>query len=236
MNTITGRFDPARAVALYETFLAGCYEKVEELDDSSGSFGQFVDGLFCGWMDDDPYGFCYHLERNAAKVLDKKGLSAGYDLARVKRQLLVKLGRGNEALEAAWADYCRHPSKYTYDDLMKYVPKAKRPMWHGKAMEASEGADLHSCMELLLETKELGRLAGLVRRSKDSALEDLSHFITEPAARRLEKTHPDVAARLWRAQGMRIVQAKKSKYYEAALLNFERAKARWGGRQPGDSE
>jgi hypothetical protein len=25
---------PARAVALYETFLAGCYEKVEELDDS----------------------------------------------------------------------------------------------------------------------------------------------------------------------------------------------------------
>lgn len=39
--------DPARAVALYEAFLAGCYEKVEEVDDSSGSFGQTAGQLFC---------------------------------------------------------------------------------------------------------------------------------------------------------------------------------------------
>jgi hypothetical protein len=32
--------EPARAVALYEAFLAGCYGKIEEVDDSSGSFGQ----------------------------------------------------------------------------------------------------------------------------------------------------------------------------------------------------
>ena len=32
-----------------------------------------------------------------------------------------------------------------------------------------------------------------------------------------------LAARLWRAQGMRIVGAKKSEYYNAALSNFERA-------------
>jgi hypothetical protein len=34
--------EPERAVRLYETFLAGCYEKAEELDDSSGNFGMFV--------------------------------------------------------------------------------------------------------------------------------------------------------------------------------------------------
>jgi hypothetical protein len=72
------RSTPARAVALYETFLAGAYQKAEELDDSSGNFGMFVDGLFRGWvkarqaagadpdetarrlvawMDDDPYPF-----------------------------------------------------------------------------------------------------------------------------------------------------------------------------------
>jgi len=88
---------PAQAVALYETFLAGCYEKAEEIDDSSGSFGQFVDELYCGWikarqaagadpdetatrllrwMEDDPYGFCYHLEKDAAKVLNKAGRAA----------------------------------------------------------------------------------------------------------------------------------------------------------------
>jgi len=31
--------DPARAVKLYETFLAGCHAKADELDDSTGSFG-----------------------------------------------------------------------------------------------------------------------------------------------------------------------------------------------------
>jgi len=42
--------EPARAVGLYESFLAGCYEKAEEVDDSSGSFGQFASDLFCGWI------------------------------------------------------------------------------------------------------------------------------------------------------------------------------------------
>ena len=91
------RSAPARAVALHETFLAGCYEKAEELDDSSGNFGMFVDGLFRGWvkarqaagadpgetarrlvtwMDDDPYGFCSQLDRDLVKVLDKRGLAA----------------------------------------------------------------------------------------------------------------------------------------------------------------
>jgi len=338
--------DPARAITLYETFLAGCYEKVEELDDSSGSFGQCVDELFCGWikarqangadpaetatrllgwMDDDPYGFCYHLEKDAAKVFDTAGLAAfvkqvqarfdgaaqakptadgsfnsrpqyirrrwgetlrtlslaqknvqayvalaedtgltaqdcnaiatllvikrkpedaltwaergidldkktthgsmaSHDLAKLKRDLLTKLGRGSEALDAAWADYYAHPSTYTYNDLMKFVPRAERTIWHEKAIEVAAGADLRSRMELLLETKELERLADLVGQNKDSALEGLSHYVTEPAARKLEKTYPDVAARLWRSQGMRIVNAKKSKYYGAALSDFEKAK------------
>ena len=338
--------EPSRAVVLYETFLAGCYQKAEEIDDSSGSLGQFVDDVFRGWirarqaagaepdqtvvrllewMDDDPYGFASDLDKEAAKVLDKAGLAAfmkqvrarfaaaatakptpgesfrrnpdyqlrrwgaalrtlylaqkdveayvglaqetgltaqdchalatmlgarrkpeqalawvergveldkeaprasmaSHDLARLKRDLLTKLGRGNEALDAAWAEYRERPTKYSYDDLMKYVPKAERTAWHEKAMEAAQGAELHSLMELLLETKELKRLAALVRQSKDDALEGVSHYATELAAKKLEKTHPGIAARLWRAQGMRIVKAGKSKYYDAALSNFERAK------------
>ena len=79
-------------------------------------------------------------------------------------------------------------------------------------------------MELLLETREMERLAGLVRQCDDSALEGLSHFTSGPVAAKLEKSSPDSSARLWRAQGMRILNAKKSKYYDAALLNFESAK------------
>jgi len=52
----------------------------------------------------------------------------------------------------------------------------------------------------------------------------VSHYATEPAAKKLEKAHPELAARLWLAQGLRIVDAKKSKYYDAALSNFERGR------------
>lgn len=338
--------EPSRAVALYETFLAACHSKVEELDDSSGSFSRFVGDLYCGWikarqageanpdetaarllswMDDDDYGLCYHLEKKAAKAFDKAGLVAfvtqvrarfaaaakagpkadgtfrddseylrrrwgevlrtlhaaqndvaayialaeetnltaqdchtiatlligwrkpeealgwvgrgidldqaaphrsmsGLDLAKLKRDLLTKLGRGGEALDAAWTDYRAHPSKYTYEDLMKYVPKTERHTWHEKAIEAITGADLSSAMDLFVAAKELDRLADLVRHATDTALEGLSHYTTEPVAEKLEKPHPDLAARLWRAQGMRIINAKKSKYYAAALSNFESAK------------
>jgi hypothetical protein len=146
------------------------------------------------------------------------------ELSKLNRVLLVKLGRGDEALHDAWAEYRKHSDKYTYADVMKHVPKAERAAWHEKAMEAATGSGLDSLIELFLETKELERLADLLRRSGSEALEGLSHFTTQPAAKGLEKTHPNVAARLWCAQGMRIVDAKKSKYYAAALSNFERAR------------
>ena len=62
-----------------------------------------------------------------------------------------------EALEAAWADFRKHPSKFTYDDLMNFVPKADRREWHEKALDAAKGADLHSKLELFVETKEMER-------------------------------------------------------------------------------
>ena len=327
------RTDSARAAGLYETFLAGCHEKAEELDDSSGSFGQFAKDLICrwikarqaagagpddtaakllGWMDNDPYAFCYQIEKEVARAFDKAGLAAFerlirarfeapseqeydrrrwsdvlravylaqrnpvayealaeqvgldprdclalatifvsrkpdlaltwvdrgidldrrtphgsaacYDLARLRRELLTKLGRGDEALDAAWAEYRKRPSKFSYDDLMKVVPKAERAVWREKALDAAKGADLHSVMELFVETRETERLAELVRVTTDVALENISHFATEPAAMKLEKPHPELAARLWRAQAMRIVDAGKSKYYEAAAANLERAR------------
>ena len=68
-----------RSVRLYEMFLSGCYEKAEEIDDSSGRLGMFFEELFCSWiearkksrcvveatihqilkwMGNDGYGFC----------------------------------------------------------------------------------------------------------------------------------------------------------------------------------
>jgi hypothetical protein len=155
---------------------------------------------------------------------DPSGSVGGEDLARLRRQLLTKLGRGDEATQGAWVEFCKHPSKCSYDDLMKCVPRAEHATWHKKAIEGAMGTDLGSLIQLLLETKELGRLAEIVGQSRDNALEGVSRHTTEPAATKLQKTRPSIAARLWRAQGMRIINAKKSKYYNAALENFEQAR------------
>jgi uncharacterized Zn finger protein len=55
-------------------------------------------------------------------------------------------------------------------------------------------------------------------------LQATSHYATEPAAVILEKEYPEPAARLWRAQAVRILDAGKSKYYEAAAKNLDRAR------------
>jgi uncharacterized Zn finger protein len=145
-------------------------------------------------------------------------------LAKLQCDLLAELGRTAEALAIAWVEFERHPSQYTYADLMRFVAEPDRAAWHAKAMDATRSADLHTLIDLLIAAKEIGRLADLIADTPDEALQDASHFATEPAAKVLEESRPDLAARLWRAQGMRIVDAGKSKYYHAAVENFEHAK------------
>ncbi len=72
-------------------------------------------------------------------------------------------------------------------------------------MDAAAGADLHSLIELWLETKEIERLVEKLREARDEELEGISHYATEPVAKELAKTHPDVAAKVCRALGMRIL-------------------------------
>lgn len=327
--------EAGRAVALLETFIAGCYEKSEEIDDSSGNFGQFVEELFCdwirarqaakadpaetarmflSWMENDDYGYCYGLEKEAVKALDRAGLTAferavreragaagkesyahrrkmeilkaiyaahrdvdayaalcetagdlapadcetlaeiclkrrrpedalmwverglelkkqgrwpnrsAWHLPDLKREILKKLGRSGDALASACEDYRRAPSVYSYDDLMKFVPKADRAEWHTKALGALDGADLSSRIDILVKTKEWERLASDIEAASREQLVALSHYTTEPAAKSLEKSHPLLAAKLQVAMALRILEAKKSKYYDAALGNLEKAR------------
>ncbi|WP_406045899.1 hypothetical protein OG799_16300 [Micromonospora sp. NBC_00898] len=308
--------DPERAATLYETFLAGCYEKAEEVDDSSGSFGMFAQSLISGWitarqaaeacpqqttahllawMDNDQYGFCHRLEREIATVLDEAGLAAFIDqirsrfeaadrtttssvesdqaarrrraetlrwaetlrclcaaqgdlnayvelagrtglttddcltvanllvtrgdpaqalswvergleldahrpypsfaahsLTELKPRLLADLGHGEQALETAWADYRRHPDRYSYDHLMTFVPQAERPAWHDRAISAALDGNryLPAVMELLLHTDETGRLGHLAARTSDSSLEGIGHHAAEKPAPRWNQATP----------------------------------------------
>lgn len=147
-----------------------------------------------------------------------------YKLVEMRRALLAKLGRGREALDSAWAEFQAHPSKFTYDELIRYFPKSERGSWHEKAMAASEQGDLASLIELWLGVKETERLVERLNRVSDAELEGLSHYVAEPAAKHLARTHPAVAAKVFCALCVRTLSAAKSKYYHEALANLEEAR------------
>jgi tetratricopeptide (TPR) repeat protein len=339
--------DPERAVRLFETFIAGCYQKADELDDSDGSYGMFVERVFCAWitarqgakadpMDTgrrlvdwiakDDYGFCHHLDDEAVKALGKPGLAGferavrealdrqvpqppqgtgatpeerravyrqrtlrgvlktilaargdaegyvaevgddlspkdcevladlhakrkrfeealgwverglklksgrhgaadSYRLPEMKRALLMKVGRVDDALDAAWKEFAAHPSDYTYDDLMKYVPKAARAEWRTKAMATAEKGDLDGYFSLCKKMKEWQPLAERIQRTPIKSLQALGHYHAEPVADALSKAYPAAAAKVYAAQALRVVVAKKSRYYDAAVRNLRSAKS-----------
>ena len=122
---------------------------------------------------------------------DASGSFSDYKLRDMKRVLLVKLGRSEDALESAWIEFLEHPSTHGYKELMRYVPVTKRKAWHEKAMEASEQCDLASQIDLWLEKMEVGRLVARIDTATNEELEQLSHYATEPLARKLDRPHPE---------------------------------------------
>jgi uncharacterized Zn finger protein len=146
------------------------------------------------------------------------------ELEGVKPEILRHLGRKEDALALAWADFQGNPNEFAYEQLMRYVPKQEKTTWHERAMTAANGGDLGNFISLCVKTKEWDRLAGRVRSAKPTELETLSHYCTEPAARGLAKKDALSSARLYRALGLRIVNAGKSKYYQNALDHFEKAR------------
>ena len=108
------------------------------------------------------------VERGLKIGRDNPSLScAAADLDEMKRALLVKLGRRQEALESAWTEFQHYPSTFSYKTLMRYVSPKEKKAWHGKAMEAAEKSDLSSQIELWLGLKELDRLASRLGSATD---------------------------------------------------------------------
>ncbi len=333
-----------RAVSLYEIFLSGCYEKADEIDDSGGNLGMFFEDLLCAWInarqkakydpeetvqnilrwiDNDDYGFCYEIERNVVKELNKKSVKlfetaiksrfekaistvdikkckrisdypfgvrenlsvlkiiyieskdtnnylalckktgttpkdcenlaniykakrnyqnalnwvekglklekkgnwanqSSFRLTGLKQDLLNKLGRREDALDLAWTEFKMHPSKFSYEELMKFVVKKDVKHWHQKALGKAH-ASLSGFIDICVDTKEWHTLAEHVSSIDTELLENLSHYTTERAAKRLPKKYGLAAAKIYSALGLRILKKGKSKYYQYALEHFRNA-------------
>ncbi len=280
---------PERAARLYETFIAACYEKADEVDDSSGFFGTFGGSLFSrwvtarqaasadpadtvarllAWMAKDQYGFWSHVEDDIASALDEAGRAAcaghleclldtgtepaftrrqldkllravyiaqrdenayialaersgltakdclamatilagkddpaaaltwterglaidtSYDLRAKQRELLIALGRRDEAIRREWSHFIQVPAIYSYQALMELVPETERATWHDKAIEAAiqSDASLSVLLPLLVDTKEVAHLARAHSRcGKASSTRSLATPGTRPSSSR----------------------------------------------------
>jgi hypothetical protein len=337
--------EASRAVRLYEVLLTGVYSKIEEADDEC-DLAMLFHRLACGWirarqvaglpgeetlrqllnwMKNDDYGFCYQIEKEVIKALDRKGRQlfighfqhliaealpapangspkpifdyendvrlpalslkeiyeslcaapayaalcgqlgfsprdcerlagmeiskehwaaalewvekgialepsrdwrneSSHSLKELKPKILLHLGRKEDALALAWSEFQENPGEFTYKDLMSYVPGSEKAAWHERAMAGAAGAALGEFIPLCVKAKEWERLAQRVHSAKPLELEALSHYCTEPAAKALANTDPLAAAKLYRALGLRILSTGKSKYYDAALGHFKKAR------------
>lgn len=368
-----------RAVRLYETLVAGCDAKAEEIDDSGGTFGSFVDEVVCGWVrarraagadrretverllawkDADRWGFFHGIERDLAETFNRGELAAfteavrarfdaalrgsahaeaarhgagqdacgstraaaalgpepakpggrrrphpyydaawplrqaadmlktlyeaagdveayaelcetmglsprdceriakvligrkrpaealgwverglgikkddwpnlgGRDLAGLRRDILKRLGRREEALRHAWDEFKRHADEYSYGDLMGCVPRAERSRWHERAMDAAEGSGLEAFIGLCRKAREWERLARRVQRARDAEFQGVYHGRAAEAAKALAKKHPAEAAALYRGAGLYVLGRRKrtGAHNEAALGYFAAAR------------
>lgn len=150
---------------------------------------------------------------------------SSFGLADLKRELLGVLGRKEEALQTAWREFSESPSKCSYKELTKYIPKEDKKLWHRKAVRAAQKESLDSgIIDFFVMTKELEILSERILCASDDELEKLGYYAVKDAVEKLSKNHWAVAAKIYRALGMGILNNGRSKYYKYALNNFKRAK------------
>ncbi len=111
-----------------------------------------------------------------------------------------------------------------YDELMKYIGKQDFKEWHEKALLEAKKTSLSAFIEICSKTKEWDILSERIISVEHDKLEQISHYITEKAAKGLAKKHCQAAAKIYGAMGMHILKKGKSKYYRYAQEHFRRAR------------
>jgi tetratricopeptide (TPR) repeat protein len=150
------------------------------------------------------------------------GNQSSFGLTGLQQDLLNKLGRREDAFSLAWAEFIRHPSNFSYENLMKFVGKKDVKHWHQKALEKAKDTSLSGFIDICIKTKEWEKLSEHISSTDAKQLEELSHYTTEKAAKGLAKKHGLAAAKIYSALGMRILKKGKSKYYRYALEHFSK--------------
>ncbi|MBN2562235.1 MAG: hypothetical protein JXQ75_15025 [Phycisphaerae bacterium] len=173
LDALAASGDVRESVGLYETFLAGCYDKAGEVDDSGGNLGMFFQELFVSWIggrqqagaapadtvrlvlqwiDHDEYGFCHEIEGDVAKALNKRGHE-------------IFASQLQKRLEAALA-----PLEATGRQRIHDYPYAVRKLFGALRATYLAVADLHSyvhlCERFIPSPKDCEHMATLCKAKR----------------------------------------------------------------------
>ena len=150
---------------------------------------------------------------------------SSFGLSDLKRELLGMLGRKEEALQTAWREFVESPSGFSYEELMKYIPKKDKELWYRRAVRAAQKEPLDSgTIDFFVMTKELEILSKCILCAGNDELEELGYYAVKDAVEELSKNHWAATAKIYRILAMGILNNGRSKYYKYALNNFKRAK------------
>ncbi|MFN3201550.1 MAG: DUF6880 family protein [Bradymonadia bacterium] len=145
-------------------------------------------------------------------------------LKTLQRVTLIDLGRWSEAVDIIWGDYDHQPTLDLYVALMSSLPVEERRRWRRRALTRARRDDLGVFIEIGLHAEALDALAAAVVEAGPDVIARLSHHVTEPVAVALSPEHPSAAALIYRALALRILDADRSAWYDAAVDHLRDAR------------
>jgi len=94
---------------------------------------------------------------------------SNHSLKDLKPEILLHLGRKDDALALARSEFQENHGEFTYVDLMRYAPRSEKSTWHERAMAVAAAASIGEFISLCVKAKEWGRLG-------ESPLSVLTHL------------------------------------------------------------
>jgi hypothetical protein len=140
-----------------------------------------------------------------------------HDLPKLQRQLLVRLGREDEALSSAWRQFVYQVDSWSLSQVLEYAPERERDEWRERCLERADKADIHRAVTLYVEAADAKRLVRRLRAANEDERRVLGELDGESAATLMEELDPEMSAWVYFDLALQILKNRRSRHYGVAL-------------------